>query len=268
VVKGYVNTDALAVLPVSWRARLAAKTVVPVTTGMGGAFVFRVIGEHGICEYLKVGTGVVANLLRQEVDRTKWLASVGVRVPQVVAHFADKDVVALVMSSLGDRTAENIPSANWKPTVTAIAQAFASLHSLSVLTCPFDETLKVRLARACELVRSGGVDPNDFDERNMGITPEDLYERLEVSVPKREDCVVSHGDATLSNLILRQDGQVGFVDCSHSGRADRYVDLALLVGDLEERLGAEARGTFTGAYGEVCWDDRKAEFYRDLYELF
>jgi aminoglycoside 3'-phosphotransferase II len=263
-----VNTGALGILPVSWRARLAAQTVIPVTTGMSGALVFRVIGEHGLGEYLKIGTGIVADLLMREVERTEWLASVGVRVPRVVARFVDKDVAAFVMSSLGDRTAEDIPSVNWKPTVTAIARTLASLHALPVLSCPFDETLEVRLGRARALVRSGEIDPGDFDERNAGVAPEDLYARLETSVPESEDCVVTHGDATLSNLILGPEGQVGFVDCSHSGRADRYVDLALLVGELERWFGAEARDAFLGAYGDVQWDERKAAFYLDLYELF
>jgi aminoglycoside phosphotransferase len=263
-----VNTDALGALPANWRARLAAQTVIPVTTGMSGALVFRLIGERGLCEYLKVGTGVVADVLRREVDRTEWLAAAGVRVPRVVARFADKDLVAVVMSSLGDRTAEDIPATNWKPTVTGIARTLARLHALPVLTCPFDETLKVRLGRARALVCAGEIDPGDFDARNVGVTPEDLYARLEASVPHSEDCVVTHGDATLSNLVLGSDGQVGFVDCGHCGRADRYVDLALLAGELEERFGTEARRTFIRAYGDGSWEENKAAFYRDLYELF
>jgi aminoglycoside 3'-phosphotransferase II len=263
-----VNTDALGALPASWRARLAAHTIIPVETGMSGALVFRVIGEHGRCEYLKLGTGAAADGLRREVDRTEWLASAGVRVPQVIARFAEKDLVAAVMSSLGDRTAEDIPASNWKPTVVGIARTFASLHALPVATCPFDETLKVRLSRARTSVRSGEIDPGSFDERNVGVTPEELYARLEATIPQSEDCVVTHGDATLANLILGPDGQVGFVDCSHSGRADRYVDLALLTGELEGRFGAEACGAFIGGYGDVRWDARKATFYRDLYELF
>lgn len=263
-----MNTDALGVLPASWRARLAAQIVVPVTAGMSGAFVFRVIGEHGLCEYLKVGTGVIAGLLRREIERTEWLTSVGVRVPRIVARFSDKDVVAVLMSSLGDRTAEDIPSTDWKPTVTGIARTLASLHSLPVGRCPFNETLMVRLSRAHELVRLGEIDSSDFDDRNVGLTPEELYARLEANVPQSEDCVVTHGDATLSNLLLGSRGQVGFVDCSHSGRADRYVDLALLAGELEKWFGAEARSAFIDAYGDVQWNERKAAFYRDLYELF
>lgn len=267
-MKDCVNTDVLAALPASWRSRLAAKTVVPVATGMSGASVFRLTSEHGRGEYLKIGTDAVADVVRREVERTEWLASVGVRVPQIVARFADADLFAVVMSSLGERTAEDIPSRNWKPPVTRIARTFASLHALPVLTCPFDETLAVRLGRARAQVCAGEIDPADFDERNVGVTPEELHARLAANVPQSEDCVVTHGDATFSNLILGSDGQIGFIDCSHSGKADRYVDLTLLAGELEERFGAEARAAFIAAYGGVRWDERKAEYYRDLYELF
>jgi aminoglycoside 3'-phosphotransferase-2 len=263
-----VNTDALGALPASLRARFAAHSIIPVTTGMSGALVFRVIGEHGRCEYLKLGTGAAADGLRREVDRTEWLASAGVRVPQIVARFEGEDLVAAVMSSLGDRTAEDIPASNWQPTVREIARALARLHALPVATCPFDETLEVRLSRARALVRSGEIDPGNFDERNVGVTPEELYARLAATIPHGEDCVVAHGDATLANLILGPDGQIGFIDCSHAGRADRYVDLALLLGELEGRFGAEARDMFMGAYGDVRWDAGKAAFYQDLYELF
>ena len=172
------------------------------------------------------------------------------------------------MSALGGLAVEHIESIDWRAATRAIARALAHLHALTVMTCPFDETLKVRLARAHALVRSGEIDPTHFDQRNFGVTPEGLYARLEAGAPAYEDCVVTHGDATLSNLILGHDGEIGFLDCGNCGRADRYVDLALVVGELEERFGAEARSTFTHAYGNLSWDRRKAEFYLDLYELF
>lgn len=263
-----VNSNALDVLPASWRARLASKTLIPVTTGMSGAAVFRVVGGRGIEHYLKIGTGASAQLLKREIERTEWLAAAGIRVPRILERFAEEKVVAVAMTALGGRTAEHIDLTNWQCAVVAIANAVMCLHSLVPATCPFDETLGVRLPRARDLVRSGAIDPAGFDERNAAFTPEDIYDRLASHLPEHEDCVVTHGDATLSNLILGSDGQVGLVDCSHCGRADRYVDLALVVGELEDRLGTQAREVFAGAYGDLRWDEKKAEFYRDLYELF
>jgi aminoglycoside 3'-phosphotransferase-2 len=261
-------SDAINALPASWQARLAGKTIVPVSTGMSGAAVFRVSAEHAIDHYLKIGTGTVADLLRQEIERTKWLASAAIRVPRVLAHWAKDNVVAVAMSPLEGRSAEQIGDTDWRPAVAAVARAFARLHSLPVATCPFDERLQLRLARASALVHSDAIDPAEFDERNADLSPQQLYDRVASRVPEHEDCVVTHGDATWSNLILGDDGQLGFVDCGHCGRADRYVDLALLAGELQDRLGTNAFNTFTAAYGDLRWDESKAEFYRDLYEFF
>jgi aminoglycoside phosphotransferase len=112
------------------------------------------------------------------------------------------------------------------------------------------------------------IDTSAFDTRNVGMTAEQLYGRLQASIPAGEDCVVTHGDATLDNMIVGDDGKIGFIDCGNAGAADRYVDLAVTVGELAERLGEDARALFARAYGKLAWDARKAAFYDDLYEFF
>ena len=260
--------DVLGTLPPNWRARLTGKTIIPVTAGMSGAAVFRVVGGHGTDHYLKIATGAVADILKREIERTEWLSAAGIPVPRILDRLAEDKVVAVAMTALDGQTAEHIARFDWRSPVAAIARAVAHLHSLPLATCPFDETLDIRLARARALVRAGAIDPAGFDERNAALTPGELYERLAARPPVPEDCVITHGDATLSNLILGHDGRIGFVDCGHCGRADRYVDLALVVGELEERLGTQAGKAFAEAYGDLRWDERKAEYYRDLYELF
>src|ERR1043166_5077533 len=164
-------TSVINDLPVSWKAWLAGKQIVPVDTGMSGASVFRVIAEHGIDHYLKIGTGAVADLLRREIERTQWLASAGIRVPEVLARCAKESFVAVAMSGLAGRSAEQSGQTDWRPGVATIARAFAHLHSLPVATCPFDERLEIRLARASLLVCSDAIDPTHFAERNAGLAP-------------------------------------------------------------------------------------------------
>jgi aminoglycoside 3'-phosphotransferase-2 len=137
----------------------------------------------------------------------------GVRVPEVVRQFDSRDSFAMTMATLGGRSAEHARARDETAVVRAIALAFAALHALPIGACPFDETLTVRLARAHDHIRQGAIDATQFDARNAGVTPEALYRRLEASVPTQEDCVVAHGDATLSNLIVGNDGEIGFIDC-------------------------------------------------------
>jgi aminoglycoside 3'-phosphotransferase II len=260
--------DALRALPAEWRAKIAGHEIAPVTSGESGAHVFQILDPAAGVRYLKIATGAGADHLRREVERTQWLASVGIRVPKVLRRFDSTAAFAVTMTALDGRSAACAGAENWRPVVRAIAHAFAAIHALPVNSCPFDETLSVRLARAYDLVQKDEIDASQFGARNAGVTPEDLYERLKAGVPAQEDRVVTHGDATLSNLIFADDGKIGFVDCGNCGRSDRYVDLAPLVSELADRFGAEARNIFLQAYGELEWDDRKAEFYRDLYELF
>ncbi len=77
-----------------------------------------------------------------------------------------------------------------------------------------------------------------------------------------------HGDATLENMLIGSDGELGFVDCSGAGRSDRYLDLTVVEMNLREEFGREAADGFKTAYGLRDWDDRKAAFFADLYELF
>jgi aminoglycoside 3'-phosphotransferase-2 len=260
--------DILGVLPAEWRSRLAECELVPVTSGMSGACVFRV-RAHGFEEhYLKIATGTDVDHLRGEAERTKWLASMGIRVPNVIAQFDGDDAFAMTMTALRGASAEHADRENWQPVVTAIARGFAALHALPVDACPFDETLKVRLARAHDLIRQGAIDGFDFDVRNLSVAPVDLYERLAATIPPHDDAVVVHGDATLTNLIVGNDGAIGFIDCGNCGKADRYVDLAVLVEEIADRFGDQARNAFLRAYDGLVWDERKAAFYRDLYELF
>src|SRR5450631_3976322 len=140
--------DALSVLPAEWRAKLAERELVAVTAGMSGAHVFRVRDPVAGDQYLKIDFGPDAAQLRREAERTQWLAAVGVRVPEVTMQFAGMDAFAFMMAALGGEPAESISPDDWRPVVSAIAQAFAALHVLPTDSCPFDETLKVRLARA------------------------------------------------------------------------------------------------------------------------
>jgi aminoglycoside phosphotransferase len=95
-----------------------------------------------------------------------------------------------------------------------------------------------------------------------------LYQRLLGAVPTCENTVIVHGDATLSNMLIGSDAELGFIDCGHSGRSDPYVDLALIQAELFTQFWGDAADSFVAAYGVKQWDDQKAAFFRDLYELF
>ena len=251
-------------LPAAWRAELTGVAAEPVTSGMSGAEVFRLRTEP--TRYLKLAEGSASELVRQEIARTKWLEQRGVRVAPILNTHDDGRVVAMQTQALAGVPADRC---DWPKTqlLPALGRALAALHALPVPECPFDESLAVRLGRARQAVGRGQVDAKHFASRNRGVTPQAILARITAN-PPREDFVFAHGDASLSNMIVAPDGEIGFIDCGHAGRADRYLDLAVIADGIDEYFGRRSVKIFAIAYGAGGWNARKAAFYADLYELF
>ena len=251
-------------LPDAWRAELAAVTAEPITDGMSGTDVFRLRVEPAC--FLKFAEDRAAQSLRQEIVRTAWLADHGIRVAPVLRTHDDGRTAAMQTQALPGEPADRC---DWPQArlLLAMGGALAELHALPAADCPFDESLAVRLKRARHAIEQGGVDARHFASRNRNVTPPDLLARLVANRPA-EDFVIAHGDLTLSNIVIGPDGAVGFIDCGHAGRADRYLDLGVLAAEIANHFGRRSITIFARAYGVQRWNVRKAAYYADLYELF
>lgn len=237
----------------------------PATVGMSDAAVFRVTGRAPL--YVKAATGPAAVALRDEIARTRWLGAQGVPVAAIL-QVEDQDAgVAMLMAALPGQPAD-VSTMPTPRLVEALAKAVAALHALPAAACPFDETIATRLARAERAVAAGDVDPAEFDERNHDIAPAELLRRLRAEQPRDSDIVVLHGDLTLGNIVIADDGSVGFIDCGNAGRGERATDLALLHADIVEHRGAAAGTRFLDAYGASDFDAARARYFLDLYEFF
>jgi len=257
-------------LPKSWQSDLAQQCIAPIQSGAGGALVYRVQGPSGPARFLKIAVGEHIDALSQEIDRTRWLRARGINVPMILRATVRPDVAATLMSSVDGQPVQDC-SGSPTDIINAVAEGLANLHALPVHSCPYDETVGIRLARARAHIDHGRIDPREFDERNLGLSPRELLEHLLHTAPSlSEDIVVVHGDATFTNILADSAGGIGFVDCGHCGKADRYVDLALISAEIEYRFGAQYIGSFFTAYGLGCssQDTLKMRFFSDLYELF
>lgn len=258
--------DALRLLPRGWRKKLAGHAAEPAP-GLGGASVYRVSDPVAGDRYLKLACGPEGEALRQEIARTEWLSSRHVRVPEFLMKVCTDTVTAVLMTAVPGRHlargADDLPAM-----AQAIGRGLGRLHALPAAECPFDEMPRTRLQRAREAIDRNLIDADQFDDRNAGLTPDMLYRRLAGAVPEPADVVVVHGDATLANMLIGPDGELGFIDCANAGRSDRYLDLAIAEMELQAGFGREVAEGFIAAYGVRDWNERKAAFFRDLYELF
>ncbi len=214
-----------------------------VTGGMSGATVFRARRQGRASRYLKIACDDDAtDALRAEIARTAWLGERGIAVTNIL-HVLDRGGRAAMLTAAMPGVPADISPLPTSRLIAALAKAMAALHALPPALCPFDETLAVRLARARRAVDSGDIDIADFEPHNRAIGPAGLLRRLRAAPPP-ENIVVVHGDATLSNIMVDDDGTTGFIDCGNSGRADRYTDIAVLHADLQAHWSADAAEQF------------------------
>jgi aminoglycoside 3'-phosphotransferase-2 len=151
--------------------------------------------------------------------------------------------------------------------VRIIAKVLRTLHAIDASTCPFDERLDVKIARAADNVQLGRIEEEHFDEENLGRSASDLFSDMMARRPGHEDLVVTHGDACFPNFMLDGSTFTGFVDCGRMGVADRYQDLALICRSIEYELGARWVDEFFRYYGLETVDNARLGFYRLLDEF-
>lgn len=204
--------------------------------------------------------------LRDEAARLRWLAATAVPTSEVLLLADDRHHEWLLMTAVPgvDAAQTGVPP---DAVAAAMADGLSALHHVAVESCPFDETLARKIARAESNVAAGRVEEDDFDEHNLGRSAADLFAEMVSQRPTSEDLVVTHGDACSPNILLDGHSFAGFIDCARLGRADRYQDLALATRSIEYNFGPEWVEPFLRRYG--CWpaDTAKLTFYRLLDEF-
>ena len=267
--------ELLAALPQSWRRMLGDFRFQSVEHGMSDARIFRLRNPASQTFYLKAamsdgmsdGKSDALSEFRSEIERTRWLSTRNVRVPEILDLFDDGRIGAALMTALPGSHPHELaqPPAE---IVAHLARGLRALHARAAADCPFDETTAARLARARAMIDENRIDPNAFDERNVGRSPLEIYRRLAADAPRiPNDIVIVHGDATFDNLLIDAEGTLGFIDCGHAGRGDRYLDLEAVTSDIEEHFGVQWVEEFARCY-DVTLDPAKLRFFDDLYEFF
>lgn len=261
--------DSLS-LPPEISRHLHGAELQPVTIGLSGADVYRVLAEGQPTRYLKVGRGYAAHELLAERARLEWLRG-RLSVPRVLAFAQDGERAYLLLSEVPGLMACDPAFEDDVPALVRLyAHALRQVHQLDQTTCPFDMRLDRRLPAAEQRMRAGLVKVEAFDEERQGISPAVLYERLVRERPPSEDLVFTHGDFCLPNVLIDRKRQrvSGYIDWSHAGVADRYMDLALAARSLAYNFGHGYESLFWDAYGLERVDTAKVVYYQLLDEFF
>jgi len=271
----HTTTATALPLPPTLAADLGKHVRSDITTGESGANVARFERPGGTTVYLKSrAVGATPHRpLFEEGERLGWMHAVGMPVPAVLQYHEWKGREYLLLTAVpGQDASAPRPAEQHGAIIAALAAGMRTLHATNISACPFDHSIRVRLAEAEARVRAGDVDESDFDDARQGRSATDLYAELTACPRPPEDRVFTHGDYCLPNVLLVTDGAgvhvSGFVDCGNAGIADRYQDLALCARSVVHNLGPEWVPALFARYGLEHVDEAKVRYYQLLDEFF
>lgn len=249
--------------------RIIDYSATPVTDGESGGIVHRLTAADRPTLFLKNGAGRVAADIVDEHRRLRWLAGRW-RVPEIVDYAETPAGAWLLTTALPGRSAQqwlNEHPDRQAGAVRAMAKHLAWMHQLPIESCPFDAGLPRRIEAARSNAATGQVDLDDLDPEREGWSVAQLLARLDSLLPSVIDPVVTHGDFSLDNIFLDEDGAVtGCLDVGRAGVADRWQDLSILWNCLRD-IDPALTDTLFDAYG-VRIDPAKIELYLLLDEFF
>jgi aminoglycoside 3'-phosphotransferase-2 len=252
--------------PASWADRLAPYDAVPQTIGRSGDDVLCLTTDGVPLLFLKSEPVDPLSELPGEAERLRWLWMQGIACPEVVDFTTEAGRHWLLMRALRGRDLASAPDSAPERLVALAADALRQLHGLDITSCPFDHRAALRVARARERLAAGQVDAADLDEPGGDLDL--LHAGLCRKLPQVEDLVVTHGDASMPNLMVAPDGAfAGFIDCGRLGVADRWQDLAIATKSIAFNYGDAHVLPFLAHYGAPL-DAPKCDWYRLLDEFF
>lgn len=255
--------------PEAIAAHVGDRCPVAVTDGQSGAGIVRLCGDAGDL-FLKTGRGHVRQLVLDEAERLRW-SNGRIPAPRVVAAVEEADAAWLLTTPLPGVSAGDFIKAD-RARAVAVAEAMAAfllqLHAVPVADCPFDSGVAAWLPVVRRLVADGLVDTDDFDDEHGGWSAERVLAKVEEMAWAERGRVVVHGDFSLGNIIIGDDGAiVGCIDVGRLGVGDPYRDIFIGWRDLGG-FGAAAQAAFLAALAIDTLDPQRRELHRALDELF
>ncbi len=222
-------------------------------------------------------------LIHAEAERLVWitghLGGRGLPVPEIVAVPEPGDPDPVLVTAWLEGTVDPRLMRSPEVAVENFGRALASLHEASrridLDACPFDASLRHRLAQAATRVERGLADTSAAKDPYNLYSPAELAERVgrmadATAEPVPADRVLLHGDLCVSNIVFdpAYSTTVGAIDWGFAGVGDRHQDLAITARSLSRNLSGEVLPDFFAAYGLEHPDLLRIETYVTLEELF
>lgn len=252
-----------------WSKEIVGKgEMEQVLGGASGDLVHRVVLPSDKFCFLKVATGDRRKELRREHAVLSWLDG-RAGAPLVEAYWEEDEESYLVTSGMSGRpVSEGITVRPVGPLLSELARSLREVHSLPIAASPFERNLGTTVAEAHRQAGEGAVDLTNLDMARRGWSLDQLLSELDRSLPHTEERAFTHGDFSLTNVLLKEGRVTGVVDWGGAGLADPYRDVALLLRGFGQELSDEFHDLFCASYGIPELDRGRVRFYQLLDEFF
>jgi aminoglycoside phosphotransferase len=237
--------------------------------GMSGDLTVRIDGKRPAFAKISDPTRRISReSLAHEVATMRWLNG-RAGAPRLFWVGEVEGRLAFMDEALPGTPLHNLAPERAEAGLILAIQSLGALHALPIDNCPLDQRLAVKLSEGWRRVEAGEIDEADFDQGNSGRPPAELWNAMMADAPANEDLVFAHGDASLPNFIVSEDGVAGLVDLGLAGVADPYQDLALFIRSSAYNFpDLDVRALLTAHYPLVLLDEQKLRFYRMLDEFY
>ncbi|MDK4705325.1 APH(3'') family aminoglycoside O-phosphotransferase [Rhizobium sp. CNPSo 4062] len=209
-----------------------------VKTGESGDLVYR--REDGLA-YAKIASSARSADLACERDRMLWLQGKGMAVPEIIDWHEVEEGSCLIITAIPGVPAAELKGDALLNAWPSMARQLKSLHEVPADRCPFDRSLSLMFAKAADVVSRDAVNQDFLPPEDWDRPARELLDRVERDLPVRLaqeeiDRVLCHGDACMPNFMVDPHSLqcTGLIDLGRAGKADRYVDLSLMIANAEE----------------------------------
>jgi len=206
------------------------------------------------------------SLLKEKVAY-EWLSN-QLLVPEVVFYELYDNYEVLCISEIAGVNFDKIKDRlKHEEIIKLYAKGLKVIHSIPVSNCIIINELDTKIEQAYYRMDNDLVNCDDFEDEYKEFTPRELFQLLIEKRPMTHEPVFTHGDYCFDNIILSNDGSIGYIDLGNSGIADRYQDIALAIRSIKHDYGDEYLDLFYDEYGIDEIDQERFDFYIILDEF-
>lgn len=207
---------------------------------------------HSVCEVLEVrlidGREAILkvqflpsrNSLDEEYKRVKWLSENGVHSPEIYYYNEICGIKYLLMEKIS-----GLPAFKFKGLGYKLGQELRQIHDLYSKNPEFfNNTTDELLNQVIEKIDA--ILPQIM-EMYPDATKESVVKFMVDNKPEND--VLVHGDYSLPNILVDEEGNIGFIDLGDVSISSKYFDFFYLVKSLKRNRKYDELSDFMRGYG-------------------